>query len=158
MVCPWLNGASNWYSASWDPLTSLYYVQTNDKCGIFTRNDAPFQLGRGYMGGSFSPDPSDTGQRILRAFDIRTGRAVWELPETGAAESFGGVLTTAGGVVMYGADDGSFAAADAKTGKPLWSFQTNEQPRASPMTYMFDNKQYVAVAMGPNILVFALPD
>jgi alcohol dehydrogenase (cytochrome c) len=158
VVCPWLNGASNWYSASWNPLTSLYYVQTNDKCGIFTRNDAPFQLGRGYMGGSFSPDPSDTGQRILRAFDIQTGRAVWELPQIGAAESFGGVLTTAGGVVIYGDDDGSFAAADAKTGKPLWSFQTNEQPRASPMTYMFDNKQYVAVAMGPNILVFALPD
>ena len=54
MVCPWLNGASNWYSASWNPLTSLYYVQTNDKCGIFTRTDMPFQLGHGYMGGSNS--------------------------------------------------------------------------------------------------------
>jgi alcohol dehydrogenase (cytochrome c) len=158
VVCPWLNGASNWYSASWNPLTSLYYVQTNDKCGIFTRNDAPFQRGRSYMGGSFSPDPSDTGQRILRAFDIQTGRAVWELPQTGAAESFGGVLSTAGGVVMYGADDGSFAAADAKTGKPLWSFPTSEQPRASPMTYLFDNKQYIAIALGPNILAFSLPD
>jgi hypothetical protein len=26
------------------------------------------------------------------------------------------------------------------------------------MTYLFDNKQYVAVAMGPNILAFGLPD
>jgi alcohol dehydrogenase (cytochrome c) len=158
VVCPWLNGASNWYSASWNPLTSLYYVQTNDKCGIFTRNDAPFQRGRSYMGGSFSADPNDTGQRVLRAFDIRTGTATWELPETGAAESFGGVLSTAGGVVMYVADDNTFAAADAKTGKPLWSFQASEQPRASPMTYLFDNKQYFAIAIGPNILVFGLPD
>ena len=54
--------------------------------------------------------------------------------------------------------DGAFAAADAKTGKPLWSFQTNETPHASPMTYMFDNKQYVAVAMGPNVISFGLPD
>ena len=61
-ACPWLNGASNWYSASWNPLTSLYYVQTNDKCGIFTRTDMPFQLGHGYMGGSFSPDPADSGR------------------------------------------------------------------------------------------------
>jgi alcohol dehydrogenase (cytochrome c) len=133
-------------------------VQTNDKCGIFTRSDAPFQRGRSYMGGSFSADPSDTGQRVLRAFDIQTGTATWELPETGAAESFGGVLSTAGGVVMYVADDNTFAAADAKTGKPLWSFQTSEQPRASPMTYLFDNKQYFAVAIGPNILAFGLPD
>jgi alcohol dehydrogenase (cytochrome c) len=158
VVCPWLNGASNWYSASWNPLTSLYYVQTNDKCGIFTRNDAPFQRGRSYMGGSFSSDPDDQGQRILRAFDIQTGKAVWELPQTGAAESFGGVLSTAGGLVMYGADDGAFAAADAMTGKPLWSFQTGEQPRASPMTYMFDNKQYFAISLGPNIIAFGLPD
>jgi alcohol dehydrogenase (cytochrome c) len=68
------------------------------------------------------------------------------------------VLSTAGGVVFYGADDGSFAAADAKTGKPLWSFQTSQPPRASPMTYMFDNKQYVAVASGSNIIAFGLPN
>ena len=158
VVCPWLNGATNWYSASWSPLTSLYYVQTNDKCGIFTRTDMPFQLGHGYMGGSNSPDPADPGQRVLRAFDIQTGKPAWELPQTGPGDTFGGVLSTAGGVVFYGADDGAFAAADAKTGKPLWSFQTNETPHASPMTYMFDNKQYVAVAMGPNVISFGLPD
>ena len=35
-------------------------------------------------------------------------------------------------------------AADAATGKPLWSFQTNQNWKASPMTYMFDGKQYIA--------------
>jgi alcohol dehydrogenase (cytochrome c) len=157
-VCPWLNGASNWYSASWNPLTSLYYVQTNDKCGIFTRTDMPFQLGHGYMGGSFSPDPADPGRRVLRAFDIQTGKAVWELPQTGSSESFGGVLSTAGGVVFFGADDDAFAAADAKTGKLLWSFQTSQSPHSSPMTYLFDHEQYVAVAMGSNIIAFGLPN
>jgi alcohol dehydrogenase (cytochrome c) len=158
VVCPWIAGASNWYSVSYNPLTSLFYVQTNDKCGVFTRTDMPFQLGRGYMGGSYSVDPTDTGQRVLRAFDIHTGKAVWELPQTGSADSRGGVLSTAGGVVFYGADDDAFAAADARTGKPLWSFQTSESPHASPMTYSFDNKQYVAVAMGSNIIAFGLPN
>ena len=133
-------------------------MQTNDKCGIFTRTDMPFQLGHGYMGGSNSPDPADPGRRVLRAFDIQTGKPAWELPQTGPGDTFGGVLSTAGGVVFYGADDGAFAAADAKTGKPLWRFQTNETPHASPMTYMFDNQQYVAVAMGPNIIAFGLPE
>jgi len=32
-------------------------------------------------------------------------------------------------------------AADAKTGNPLWGFQTNHTWRASPMAYMFDGKQ-----------------
>ena len=84
--CPWLNGASNWYSTSWNPLTSLYYAQTNDKCGIFTRTDEQYQRGHGYMGGSFAADPADPGRRVLRAFDIQTGKAVWELPQTGSAE------------------------------------------------------------------------
>ena len=157
-ACPWLNGASNWYSASWDPLTSLYYVQTNDKCGIFTRTDEPFKAGRGFMGGSNSADPTIPGQRVLRAFDIHTAKPVWELPETGEADSWGGVLSTAGGIVMYGADDGAFAAADARTGKLLWSFPTSQEPHNSPMTYMFDHKQYIVTAMGSNILAFGLPD
>jgi alcohol dehydrogenase (cytochrome c) len=158
LSCPWLNGATNWYSASWNPLTSLYYVQTNDKCGIFTRTDMLYQEGRGFMGGSFSGDPADPGQRILRAFDINTGKAVWELPQAGDGTTFGGVLSTAGGVVFYGADDYSFAAADAKTGAPLWSFQANQPPHASPMTYLFDDKQYVAVAIGSDIIAFGLPN
>jgi alcohol dehydrogenase (cytochrome c) len=158
MACPWLNGASNWYSASWNPVTSLYYVQTNDKCGVYTRTDMQYQAGHGYMGGSFSGDPADPGRRILRAIDIHTGKAVWELPETGNADTWGGVLSTGGGVVFFGADDGAFSAADARTGKPLWTFQTSTPPHASPMTYEFDHKQYVAVAIGTDILSFALPD
>jgi alcohol dehydrogenase (cytochrome c) len=49
-------------------------------------------------------------------------------------------------------------AADAKTGKPLWSFQTNQTWKASPMTYLFDGKQYVGVAAGSNIIAFGITD
>jgi alcohol dehydrogenase (cytochrome c) len=157
-VCPSLDGASNWYSTSFNPATGLYYVQTNDKCGIFTRTDMAWQAGKGYMGGSFKQAPDEPAQRVLRAFDIQTGRPVWELPQTGDVDSWGGVLTTAGGVVFFGEDSGSLMAADATNGKPLWHFQTNALWKASPMTYMFDNKQYVAVAAGSNIIAFGLPD
>jgi hypothetical protein len=30
--------------------------------------------------------------------------------------------------------------------------------KASPITYMFDGKQYIAVAVGQDIMAFALPD
>ena len=72
--------------------------------------------------------------------------------------SWGGVLSTAGGVVILGEDSGALMAADASNGKVLWSFQTSQLWKASPMTYMFDNKQYVAIAAGPNIMAFGLPE
>ena len=155
-VCPSLDGASNWYSTSYNPVTSLYYVQTNDKCGIFTKVPADWEAGKGFMGGSFAPAP-EPAQRVLRAIDILTGKAVWELPQTGAVNSWGGTLSTAGGVVIFGEDSGALMAADATTGKALWSFQTSQLWKASPMTYLFDNQQYVAVAVGSNIIAFGLP-
>jgi alcohol dehydrogenase (cytochrome c) len=71
--------------------------------------------------------------------------------------SWGGVLSTATGVVIFGEDSGALMAADASTGRALWSFQTNSLWKASPMTYMFDNKQHVAVAAGSTIIAFGLP-
>jgi alcohol dehydrogenase (cytochrome c) len=156
-VCPSLEGASNWYSTSFNPATGLYYVQTNDKCGIFTREPMDWEAGKGYMGGSFKQAPDEPAQRVLRAIDIRTGRSVWELPQTGTVDSWGGTLSTAGGLVIFGEDSGALMAADASNGKPLWSFQTNQIWKASPMTYMFDNKQYVAIAAGSTIIAFGLP-
>jgi alcohol dehydrogenase (cytochrome c) len=49
------------------------------------------------------------------------------------------------------------AAADAKTGKPLWHFMANQPWHASPMSYAIDEKQYVAVAAGSTVIAFALP-
>jgi alcohol dehydrogenase (cytochrome c) len=155
-VCPALDGATNWYSASFNPLTNLYYVQTNDKCGVFTRTDQEWAAGRGFMGGSFRQAPNEPAQRNLRALDIRTGKIVWEVPQTGAVNSWGGVLSTAGRVVFFGDDSGALAASDAETGKRLWSFQTSQLWKASPMTYQFDNQQYVAIASGSTIIAFAL--
>jgi alcohol dehydrogenase (cytochrome c) len=156
-VCPSLEGSSNWYSTSFNPATGLYYVQTNDKCGVFTKTPMEWEAGKGFMGGSFKQAPGEPAQRVLRAIDIQTGRIVWELPQTGNVDSWGGVLSTAGGVVIFGEDSGSLMAADATSGKPLWSFQTSQLWKASPMTYSFDNQQYVAVASGPNIIAFGLP-
>jgi alcohol dehydrogenase (cytochrome c) len=39
----------------------------------------------------------------------------------------------------------------------LWYLQTNQPWKASPMTYLANGKQYLAVAAGSNIISFALP-
>jgi alcohol dehydrogenase (cytochrome c) len=45
---------------------------------------------------------------------------------------------------------------DQKSGKTLWQFPTNVRMKASPMTFLVNGQQYVAVAAGPNILCFGL--
>ena len=155
-VCPSLEGASNWYSASFSPRTGLFYVQTNDKCGIFTRVEQTWESGKSFMGGTFSAAP-EPARRVLRAIDIQTGKVSWELPQQGNVDSWGGVLATASDLVFFADDSGAFAAADAKSGKRMWSFQTSQVWKASPMTYVFDNRQMLAIASGPNILAFGLP-
>jgi alcohol dehydrogenase (cytochrome c) len=157
-VCPSLEGASNWYSTSYNPATGLYYVQTNDQCGVFTKIPMEWAAGKGYMGGSFMRAPNEPAQRVLRAIDIQTGNVAWEVPQVGPVTSWGGTLSTASGLVFYGDDSGAFAAADATNGKPLWSFRMNQNWKASPMTYSFDNRQLIAVASGSAIIAFGLPD
>jgi len=104
-------------------------------------------------------DPSSPPEKYLRALDIESGKIVWEIAQTGAPEgNYSGVLSTAGGLVFYGETGGSFAAVDAKTGQTLWHFDTGQEWRASPMTYLVNGRQHVAIASGGNILSFALAD
>ena len=60
------------------------------------------------------------------------------------------VVRHAGSAVMM--------AVDARTGAPLWSFQANQAWHASPMTYVFDGRQYLAVVAGSDVLALALVD
>jgi alcohol dehydrogenase (cytochrome c) len=158
LVCPSQDGATNWFSPSFNPATGLYYLQTFEKCSIYAKNDpGAWQAGRAYLGGSQQTAPNPKPMRVLKAIDIRTGEIRWELPQPGPATSWGGTLATATGLVFFGEEGGAFMAADAVTGVPLWRFETNQGWRASPMTYTFDHRQLIAVAAGGTVIVFGLP-
>jgi alcohol dehydrogenase (cytochrome c) len=155
-ACPAVEGATNWFSTAYHPETRLFYVQALEKCTIYTKSAEWFQSGRSFYGGSTRQVPGEPGRKVLRALDLETGRIVWEYPQIGPANSWGGVMSTAGGLVFLCDDSGAFAALDAQTGRPLWHVHTNQLWKASPMTYLVDGKQYVSVAAGPNVLAFGL--
>jgi alcohol dehydrogenase (cytochrome c) len=156
-VCPSQDGATNWFSPSFNPATGLFYAQTFEKCSIYTKRDQPeWEAGKTYLGGSQRVAQGAPPTRVLKAIDIQTGDVKWELVQPGPAVSWGGTLATSTGLVIFGEENGALMAADAATGKVLWSFETNQLWKASPMTYMFDGKQYVAVAAGSNILAFGI--
>ena len=150
-TCPAVRGATNWWSTAFNPATRLFYVMTVEDCSIYKPSA---RIGAGFEG---YRDPSDPGVEYLRAFDIATGKVAWEIPQVGPPRlAYAGVLSTGVGLVFYGENGGGFAAVDAKTGKTLWSFRTNEPWRASPMTYTVNGRQYLAIASDGNILSFAL--
>ena len=157
LVCPSQDGASNFYSPSYIPATGLFYFQTFEKCSIYTKRDqGDWTAGKAYLGGSQRIAPGEV-EHFLTALDIKTGKRVWDLPQPGPAQGWGGTISTATGLVFFGEENGAMMAADATTGKALWRFETNQNWKASPMAYMFDGKQYVAGVAGNNVIAFALP-
>jgi PQQ-dependent dehydrogenase (methanol/ethanol family) len=147
-TCPGVRGATNWYPTAFDPQTRLFYVMAAEDCGIYRS--------KGNIFGN-NPDPSDPGLRLVRALNIETGDIVWEKPMPGPQETnYSGVLATGGGLVFHGEVGGDFAAVDARTGKTLYNFRTNDSWRATPMTYMVDGRQYIAGMNGQVLWAFAL--
>ena len=69
---------------------------------------------------------------------------------------WGGLLATGGDLVFSGTMEGDFFALDAVVGKLLWRIQTGGEIWANPMSYMYQGKQYVAIAAGSALLAFAV--
>jgi alcohol dehydrogenase (cytochrome c) len=158
LICPAVSGATNFFSTSFSPVTGLFYVNTMESCSVISKQPSgAWVAGKGYVGGGGRRPPELQQRKFVRAFDIRTGKVVWELPEAGEGVSWSGTLSTAGGVVFFGDDAGALSAADAATGKLLWSYAYADIPHSSPMTYVFDNKQYIAMTNGTQVYAFALP-
>jgi alcohol dehydrogenase (cytochrome c) len=158
-VCPSQDGATNWYSPSFNPITGMYYFQTNERCSVYSKRDqADWEAGKTYLGGSESSSNDPKPERVLKALDYQTGATRWELVQPGPDETWGGTLSTATGLVFFEEENGALVAADAVTGKVLWSFQANTFWHASPMTYSFDGREYIVVVAGGNIIAMAVAE
>ena len=156
-ACPAVDGATNWFSPSCNLETGLFYVIAKEECQNYTSSSRGYEKGKGFEGTGAQNIPGEPGEKILRAIEIQTGKIRWEYPMIGDADSWAGTLSTAGGLVFFGDDSGYLVAVDAKTGKPLWHFNTGARRlSASPMTYAVEGRQYVTLAAGGNIVTFGL--
>jgi alcohol dehydrogenase (cytochrome c) len=156
-VCPGYAGATNWYAPSYNESTHSVYFMAREECETFFLKPQPFQEGHGYYSTGVKRIPGELSQKVLVAFNLDTSSIAWKYPQTGLARSVAGTMTTASGVVFFGDDAGSFEAVDARTGKPLWHFNTGQDISASPMSYAIAGKQYVAIAAGSDVFSFKLP-
>ena len=156
-TCPSVAGATNWPSMAFSPITRLFYLMTEESCSIYTKSSEWWVQGQSFYGGGTRRSPGDVSRKYLRALDVQTGKIAWEIPDLGGGILASGLMSTAGGLVFYGdSPGGAFVAADAKTGALLWHFNTGQSWKAGPMTYAIDGTQYIGVAAGSTIMVFAL--
>jgi quinohemoprotein ethanol dehydrogenase len=90
--------------------------------------------------------PIETGGWLV-AIDPSTQKEKWRA--RGGGSIGGGALTTASNLVFQVRNDGHLIAFKADTGEQLVDLSTNQTiGMGPPITFMVDNKQYVAVAGG----------
>src|SRR5574343_92781 len=126
-AAPSFLGGKNQMQMAYSPQTNLFYVPSNE-WGLDIK-----ALHDDYIG-------------AMRAVDPATGKIVWE--NKNYAPLWGGVMTTAGGLVFYGTPEGFLKGVDAKTGKELWSFNVGTGIVAPPVTWEQDGEQMIAVTAG----------
>src|SRR5579863_7194540 len=155
-VCPAIGGATNWYSPSYDPATHQFYFRSQEACGIFEATTKPFDEGHTYYSTGVRRPMGETGQGYVNAFDLKKLEMSWRTAQIGTNQGWGGVMSTATGLVAYGDDAQNFVIVDGRGGQPLWHFNVGQMIHASPMSYAVNGRQYFAIAAGTDVFAFAL--
>lgn len=159
-------GAHNWNPMAFSPQTGLIYFAASETqmtyrpAPMLENDPAVANLGINLFGapqGRSHPAASrnaHAGRRTrdyLLAWNPLTQRAAWRAPGGG-----GGVLATAGGLVLQGRSRegvlGELVAFRARDGALLWRQRVPDSVMAGPVAYAVDGKEYVAVTSGPSVL------
>jgi alcohol dehydrogenase (cytochrome c) len=146
-AAPSFLGAKNWMPMAYSPETKLFYVPLNEWGMDLWNEPITYKKGAAYLGAGFTVKLLyEDYIGVLRAIDPVTGEWKWEYKNE--APLWGGVMTTAGGLVFTGTPEGYFKAFDADTGAELWKFQTGSGVIGVPATWEIDGEQYIAVLSG----------
>ncbi len=138
-------GGANWPPSSYDPATNYYYVCGTDMVNLFKggeENQAIPEEGHGgrYLGGAFGGAPIP-GTGIFAALDMKTNRLVWQ--QRWRDNCYSGSVTTAGGLVFVGRNDGRLTALDSSNGKRLWEFQTGAGMNSPTSVFQYEGEEYI---------------
>jgi alcohol dehydrogenase (cytochrome c) len=154
LVFPGVHGATNWNSPSYSPDTRLMYVAAREEGTVFYRATAEYKAGSYFSAGGMRGIPGVEPSGSIKALDPLTGEQRWEFPLH--SPPWAGVLSTAGGLVFSGTNEGNLFALDAASGKALWDFQAGAPVYAGPISYEFEGRQYLAVTAGRSLMAFTV--
>src|SRR6266566_4356362 len=144
-LLPGALGAHSWQAMAFNPKTGLVYIPAQEipMTYIPVKDFKPTSMG--WNIGVATNNPRDVRGYLL-AWDPVSQREVWRANYLGPWN--GGVLTTAGNLVVQGNAAGDFSVYRADTGEKLWSTPAQTPVMAAPITYEIDGEQYIAVLAG----------
>jgi alcohol dehydrogenase (cytochrome c) len=152
LVSPSSNGATNWYAPAFDPAKGLFFVNASQNYSVF------YYTAEGKPEGYAGRDDFLTFSSIIQAIDYRTGKVQWRHDISSAGGmSFGGLLSTASGLVFGGDTSGNLLALNSANGEALWHTRVAQNTSNGPITYTLDGRQYVLFGAGDSLFSFALP-
>jgi PQQ-dependent dehydrogenase (methanol/ethanol family) len=146
-------GGHNWPPMAFSPRTALVYIPAHEIMSNFVTAPDFHRQAIGYNTGTdfgARPDPARQPIKAVRgyllAWDPVRQREAWRVPR----DTFGngGILATAGNLIVQGTGTGFVKAMRADTGAELWSFWAQTGALAAPITFVAGGKQYVAILAG----------
>jgi quinohemoprotein ethanol dehydrogenase len=148
-------GGTNWPPSSYNPETGFLYVCSADAISIFTSSEAKYdpvkiETGDDFLGSAFNAPEGNVRRGTFTAMDMRTNKIAWQKQWDDSCYS--GSVTTAGGLVFVGHNDGRLIAYDARNGAQLWQFQTGAGANATATVFERDGKQYVMLVAAGSAL------
>ena len=150
-ACPGIYGGRNWQASSFDQTTNTMVIPLHQLCadmvGRFIEQE---EGGGGYGGDSKSykmPNKKNVGKLI--AINTESMEEIWSYEQN--AMFLTSSLTTKGGLTFIGDLDRKFKAFETKTGKLLWQTTLGSALHGFPISYGFNNKQYIAVTSGMGV-------
>jgi alcohol dehydrogenase (cytochrome c) len=154
VVVPGPQGGNNWQPMSYNPETGLLYnCSMRSVSGYAQRNPALPEEKIGTVadfGSVFTTTGFGSQTGYLSAVDVTTGKIKWQKrwPES----CYSGTVTTSGGLVFVGRNNGALQAYDAENGDQLWSFQTGAGANTTATVFEQNGTQYLAFLAGGNSL------
>ena len=140
---PGARGGANWPPSSYDPASNILYVCATDAANVFRGGEDDQQItpeGQRYLGSAFGGAPLPAAG-IFAALDMKTNRLVWQ--QRWKDSCYSGSVTTAGGLVFTGRNDGRLTALNSSNGKRLWEFQTGAGMNSPVSIFEYEGEEYV---------------
>ncbi len=144
-LLPGALGAHSWQPMAFNPNTGLVYIPAQEIPMSYesVKNFEPLPMGWNIATATTNlPDVKG----YLIAWDPVRQKEVWRTNYRGPWN--GGILTSAGNLVVQGSAAGDISAYRADSGEKLWSMFAQSPVMAAPITYEVDGEQYIAVLSG----------
>jgi quinohemoprotein ethanol dehydrogenase len=145
-------GGDNWPPSTYDPEKNIYVVCSQEGVlGVIAEtNHTKYNEGETFEGGEIGGTTGFNAPGFLTAYDMSTGKIAWQdkFPES----CYSGAVTTAGGLVFMGQNNGELQAFDVENGEKLWSFQTGAGANTTVTPFEDEGEEKIAIYSGGNSL------